>query len=142
MIVNLIWLHIVQAHTCSHISSASTLYMSWASTQCALQFLCDATSNFRTDFCMERLCSFRRSTVRRECPWSQYKICIFLSYFRQQKSPVLSNRALCIILHLPALLSHQFQPPKRVSPPRYIPLSSARNRSDILCKCLPLYRRQ
>ena len=78
LIVNLIWLHIVQAHTCSHISSASTLYMSWASTQCALQFLCDAASNFRTDFCMERLCSFRRSTARRECPWSQYKICIFL----------------------------------------------------------------
>lgn len=46
----------------------------------------------------------------------------------------------CIILHLQALLSHQFQPPKRVSPPRYIPLSSARSRNDILCKCLPLYR--
>ena len=64
----------------------------------------------------------------------------FTPYFRQQKSPVLTNRALCIILHLQVLLSHQFQPPKRVSPPRYIPLSSARNRSDILCKCLPLYR--
>lgn len=64
-----------------------------------------------------------------------------ISYFNgQQKSPVLTNRALCIILHLQALLSHQFQPPKRVSPPRYIPLSSARSRSDILCKCLPLYR--
>lgn len=64
-----------------------------------------------------------------------------ISYFNgQQKSPVLTNRALCIILHLQALLSHQFQPPKRVSPPRYIPLSSAQNRNDILCKCLPLCR--